>query len=277
MNESLKCNPPQKEVVYEFGVDANVTLLPGGEGQSYRAAEIVLKPAQDIEQTNWIADTLSSISEEGFRVNQPVKTVSGEWIFEGWQAFQYINGEHVKGRWKEKIAVSRKFHNALSKISRPDFIGKRMIPWEIADKVVWNTEPEGHLEQIRPVTDRLLTIKKHISPTEQIIHGDMTGNILFEEPLPPAIIDFSPYWRPAEYATAIIIVDAVVWEEADDTVFSELENTFENNQLLIRAALWRIKTAEEFSKKFQRDLVQEANKYTHFIDKLLERINDEAT
>jgi len=36
------------------------------------------------------------------------------------------------------------------------------------------------------------------------------------------VIDFSPYWRPAEYATAIIIADAVVWEGLMIRFFSAL-------------------------------------------------------
>ncbi len=30
----------------------------------------------------------------------------------------------------------------------------------------------------------------------QLVHGDLTGNLLFHTSLPPAVIDLSPYWRP---------------------------------------------------------------------------------
>lgn len=256
-----------------FDVDVEPTLLVGGEGQSYRAGNIVLKPATDTAQVNWNAELLQKIHEVGFRVNKPVPTVDGKWVYDGWHAFYFLEGETVKGRWVDKIAVSRLHHAQLAEVIRPDFIGNRNIPWEIADNVVWNVTKEEYGEKIRDVTNRLTLVKKPIHLVEQLIHGDMTGNILFHDKLPPAIIDFSPYWRPAEYATAIIIVDAIVWEGSDDTLFSTMENTFENNQLLIRAALWRIKTTEVFSKIYTSDPTQEVQRYTHFIDELIKRIN----
>ncbi len=33
--------------------------------------------------------------------------------------------------------------------------------------------------------------------TAQLVHRDLTGNVLFHPPLPPLVIDLSPYWlRP---------------------------------------------------------------------------------
>ena len=41
------------------------------------------------------------------------------------------------------------------------------------------------------------------------MHGDLRGNVLFADPLAPAIIDFSPYRRPPGWASAVVAVDAV--------------------------------------------------------------------
>lgn len=270
MGKKQKPVAPSEEVISAFNLKGSPVLLAGGEGQSYRVADAVLKPVTEIVQTNWIAETLSSLNENGFRINRPIRAKNGEWIFNNWQAFSFVPGQHEKGRWREKIELSRLFHNCLVGIEKPDFIGKRKIPWEIADVAVW-TDTEEFDERIRHVTDRLVTLKHPLQMQEQLIHGDMTGNILFHKHLPPAIIDFSPYWRPAEYATAIIIVDAIVWEGAEDAVISEMEDTFENNQLLIRATLWRIKTTEVFSKIFQSNPTAEIENYLRFIDLLKKR------
>jgi len=60
--------------------------------------------------------------------------------------------------------------------------------------------------------------------------------------LPPAVIDFSPYWRPAAFAQAVILIDAATLDETATS--SELLNVFgsiENiGQLTTRAALRRI-------------------------------------
>ena len=100
----------------------------------------------------------------------------------------------------------------------------------------------------------------------------MTGNILFDETLPPAIIDLSPYWRPAEYANAIIVVDSVVWEGAPDTLLDFLGNSHEIHQLLVRASMWRIVTTELCIDQFGKGNISDVNSYDHFIDLLYQRI-----
>ena len=74
----------------------------------------------------------------------------------------------------------------------------------------------------------------------QVIHGDLTGNVLFADPLPPAIIDVSAYWRPPEYATAIVVADAMAWEGAAEDDLRPAFEVEDFGQLLARALLFRI-------------------------------------
>ena len=75
-----------------------------------------------------------------------------------------------------------------------------------------------------------------------MIHGDLTGNVLFADPLPPAVIDLALYWRPAAYARAIVVADALAWEGAtpDDLAAATSGDGF--GQFLARALLARIVT-----------------------------------
>ena len=75
-----------------------------------------------------------------------------------------------------------------------------------------------------------------------MIHGDLTGNVLFADPLPPAVIDFVVYWRPAAYARAVVVADALAWEGAtpDDLAAATSGEGF--GQFLARALLARIVT-----------------------------------
>jgi prepilin-type processing-associated H-X9-DG protein len=57
--------------------------------------------------------------------------------------------------------------------------------------------------------------RRSIAAPEQLIHGDLSGNVLFADGLPLAVINMSAYWRPAAYASAIVAVDAVLWHGAD--------------------------------------------------------------
>lgn len=54
----------------------------------------------------------------------------------------------------------------------------------------------------------------HRSPS-QLVHVDLARNLLWAEGLPPAVIDLTPYERPAGYGVAMVVVDAVLWYGAD--------------------------------------------------------------
>jgi hypothetical protein len=75
-----------------------------------------------------------------------------------------------------------------------------------------------------------------------LIHGDLLNNVLFDDDLPPAVIDVSPFWRPARYADAIIIVDAIGWYGARRSAIEALHDPA-GVQLLIRATLFRLGSA----------------------------------
>jgi hypothetical protein len=75
-----------------------------------------------------------------------------------------------------------------------------------------------------------------------LVHGDLLHNVMFDDDLPPAVIDVSPYWRPARYADAIIIADAIGWSGAPVDAIEPLSDP-EGIQLLIRATLFRLGSA----------------------------------
>jgi prepilin-type processing-associated H-X9-DG protein len=74
----------------------------------------------------------------------------------------------------------------------------------------------------------------------QLIHGDFGGNVLFADGLPPAVIDFSPYWRPPELALGVVVADAIVWEGADLSLIDACTQVPDFIQHLARAELRRI-------------------------------------
>ena len=76
----------------------------------------------------------------------------------------------------------------------------------------------------------------------QLIHGDLGGNVLFADGEPPAVIDFSPYWRPAGLALAVAAVDALTWSGADPAILDDLAGLPELDQLLARAHVGRLVT-----------------------------------
>jgi len=149
-------------------------------------------------------------------------------VIDGWTAGEYVPGEHSPRRWREIIAVGERFHRALAGVPRPDaLIDARTDPWAVGDRVAWGETP-------CPELDDILSALEPVDAPSQLIHGDLTGNVLFHDDLPPAIIDFAPYWRPTEFASAIVVADAITWEGAP----AELADAVQR-QFLIRALVYR--------------------------------------
>jgi hypothetical protein len=72
-----------------------------------------------------------------------------------------------------------------------------------------------------------------------VVHGDLSANVLFAPHLPPAVIDFSWYWRPSTYAEGIVIADALCWHGADQSV---LELAGVTTDAVARGLLFRLAT-----------------------------------
>jgi len=64
--------------------------------------------------------------------------------------------------------------------------------------------------------------------------------------LPPAVIDFSPYWRPPAFASAIVVADALVWEGADERILDAVSYVADFDQYLLRALIYRAVTDRLF-------------------------------
>ena len=83
-------------------------------------------------------------------------------------------------------------------------------------------------------------MKKNELPN-QLTHGDWgSGNILFDSELPPAVIDLSPYWRPADFGIAVMIIDALVYEGADESILDLGKDIEAFDQLILRGLTRRI-------------------------------------
>ena len=197
----------------------------------------MLKPLDLSEQElAWRAELFASIEPDGFRVGAPLPCAVDRWT-----AAPYLEGRHEHGRWREIIDTGRRFHAAIAAVPRPDAIlDARTNPWSIGDRVAWG-------EQAYPELDHLLAALEPVAGQPQLIHGDLTGNVLFHDKLPPAIIDFAPYWRPTPYATAIVATDAVLWEDAPESLLDVAPR-----QYLLRALIYRAVTSIELGNESAR-------------------------
>jgi uncharacterized protein (TIGR02569 family) len=234
---------PPPAVLAGFGVaGSRPVLLTGGQGTSRCAGDLVFKPADgDLEELAWRAQITSQIPAAGFRLARPRRAADGSLCVDGWCATEHVTGRHEARRWPEIIAAGERFHAALYGIPRPSFLDRRSSPWAVGDRVAWGEIPADEFPHVRHLL-KLVSALRPVTAPSQLIHGDLTGNVLFDSPQPPAIIDFSPYWRPTGYATAIVIADALVWEGADRQVLDAATHIRNFGQYLVRALIFRAVT-----------------------------------
>jgi hypothetical protein len=227
----VRVEQPPAHVLAAFGLSGEPELLPGGTGRSWRAGDLALKPLDRApDEIAWQAEVLSSFQEDGFRVARPRPE-----IVDGWTASEYVAGRHEEGRWREIIAVGERLHGALAHMPRPDpIIDLRTDPWAVGDRVAWGEADFPELEDV-------LALLEPVDAPSQLIHGDLTGNILFHDELPPAVIDFAPYWRPVEFASAIVVSDALCWHGAPADLADAVDC-----QYLLRALVYRAVTSRRF-------------------------------
>jgi hypothetical protein len=266
---------PGPQVLAAFGASAGPVRLPGGEGRAWRAGQIVLKPADEPQVARWTADLYHDLvgrPRPGFRVPRPVRSAAGDWIARdpvvgdpaggddtagAWVAWQLVPGEHADWSgfspcWPRLIAASRAFHAALAGRPAPSWLGQDGSPWTVADQMAWgDRDPGGILgswssrlggQVLRGQVRSVLAALRPVRLEAQLIHGDLGGNVLFAEGEPPAVIDFSPYWRPAGLALAVAAVDALLWSGAAPAILDELAAQPELDQLLARALVYRLVT-----------------------------------
>lgn len=231
---------PPNQVLAAFGVAKDpVEKLDGGRGLTWRAGSVVLRPAGEEREATWRAQVLQNLDHhEGFRTARPVKSVSGDWVVDGWEGCRWMPGAADETRIREVLLAGAAFHRAIAGLPRPALLDTSDHPWAQADRMTW----DERLPAVLTLTDLAARFRPVVSPA-QLIHGDLLGNVLFAEGQAPTVIDWAPYWRPAGYGSAIAVVDAMVWHGTPVESAVELgRGISEWEQLLVRAMAFRVAT-----------------------------------
>jgi uncharacterized protein (TIGR02569 family) len=230
-------------VLRAFGAAGPAEKLGGFTG-AWRAGELVLKPSHARpDAVECEARVLASVPDAGFRLQRPRRARDGSLLVDGWIARDFLHGSHATDRWTDLLHVGDRLDEALRGVSRADaapMLDGRTDPWGVADRIAWDEEPMPAGEAYEhPVLKRLADARRPVTAPPQLVHGDLSGNVLFAENAPPAVIDFSPYFRPAAYAVGVLIADAVVWHAAPLDLLDAVARRPEMGQCLLRALLFR--------------------------------------
>ena len=238
-------------VLRAFGVSGSAPArLPGGPGGTWRASDLVLKPARSPGAARWAAGLFAALSGPGFRVQRPVRSAAGDWVADGWVAWRWLPGapadlSGASPYWGPLVAVSRAFHAALAGVPAPRWLGRDSSPWTVSDQVAWGEQdPAGILgaagEPLRRQLESLLAALRPVDLPAQLVHGNFGASVLFADGEPPAVTDFSPMRRPAGLAVAVAAADALLWSGAGPEILDELASQPQADQLLARALVYRL-------------------------------------
>jgi len=235
-----------------FGAKAEPIPLARG---TWRAGALVLKEALGRADL-WAA--LAEVAAQAkpnpaVRIARPLRSLGGTWVAEGCVAWDYLDGQEEPGRYRDKLDACDAFTAAFAEVARPAYFDLRDDPWCRADRFAWGEAEAPRDRRFAPLVDPLRERLLPVALPSRLVHGDIAGNLIFAEGLPPGVIDLTLYWRPAGFAKAVLIVDALAWESADAAAFSTILREEPMPQLLLRAALRRILEQQEHILAFGKD------------------------
>lgn len=235
---------PPLAVRRAFGAVGEPSRLAGGFGGAWRCGDLVLKRSDAAtDALACEARVLGSVADNDFRLQRLRRAADNSLLVDGWIARDYLEGEHEPHRWGDILGVGDALHAALAAVTREEaalMVDGRTDPWGVADRIAWDEHPMPNDAPLRPdPLPRLLAARRPVAARSQLVHGDLSGNVLFAEGRPPGIIDFSPYFRPPEWALAVIAADCVMWFGAGLDLLGLLAPRPEFGQCLIRAIIFR--------------------------------------
>jgi uncharacterized protein (TIGR02569 family) len=230
-------------VLAAFGVAEVPVRLAGGKGGTWRAGRLAIKPVEFLAETLWRAEVLAQLpGSTEFRVARPVRALDGRWVAHGWEASQLVEGDPDVSRQDDVVRTGIAFHAAIADQPRPAFLDLRDDPWSVGDHVAWEELPVRACPAALDLMEPLIAARRPVDLASQVVHGDLPGNVLFADGLPPAIIDWPAYWRPTSWASAVAVADALCWYGASPDLAARWSHLPEWGQMRIRALIYRITT-----------------------------------
>ncbi len=262
-----------EKVIDAFCDSKDFEPLEGGQGDSIKAGNLVLKPADNESYTITIAKIWNSLNPSGYKIAKHVLSKKGNFIEMGYSATEYLNIHEKPLALNEKLAVSKSFHKNLKELNVKT-LPFSDDPWTNANKILWKNErAEDYVsEQSLDFVKNILASLSKIDDEYQLIHADLSGNILFDENNFPVVIDFSPTIVPVKFADSIIVADSIAWQNAPLSSLKLLEPIHEYKKYVKYAIAFRIITASCREDKTFQDVMTEWKAYEpiwDFVDDLI--------
>lgn len=261
---------PPPEVFDLFAVPADPVPVAGGQGHSVAAGDLVLSPGRDAGTAAWLNPLLARLSVDldherprSLRLAMPVPTRDLRWVVDGWGATRREPGARPCHDLQVLVATGRLLHAHLdAALSSPPLeLGERDDRWARAERAAFGVSARqagalsGHPDPVGDpgVAALAADLRSELSASDdggiplgltdlgpdQLVHGDLAGNVLLDAADLPVVIDVAPYWRPSVWAEAVCVLDAVLWLGADPVAMVAW-TAGPRRHAMLRAALFRV-------------------------------------
>ncbi|MBS43432.1 MAG: aminoglycoside phosphotransferase [Nocardioides sp.] len=229
--------------------------MPGGDGTSHRAGDLVLSPGRSAQVQAWLSPVLAHVAvrfdeapgrhPRDLRVAMPVPARDGAWVVEGWSACRYEPGTEVCRDPDVTLAAGRVLHAQLAASirRRPPGLAGRGGAMLRAERLAFGPANAMLKEAVgTPAAAVVRRAERHLVETDlgpsQLVHGDLAGNVLLDLRGAPVVVDVVPFWRPIVWAEALAVLDLVVRYGAPLASLAGWTSG-ERHQAILRALLFR--------------------------------------
>jgi uncharacterized protein (TIGR02569 family) len=208
--------------------------------RAWHCGDVLIRPVPDNAVAAWSAGVLDGLEVDGLKLARPVRASDGRWVVAGWAASRFVPG-NLEPRYDGVIGAATRLHAATATLTRPRLLDNR-------DDLLTRSAA-GAFGEVRLALDpakggdlyaQLASYRKPVHAVPQVVHPELFGAVLFDESGVPALIDLVPCWRPKEWAAAVVVVDALAWGRAEESLLQRWAHLDEWPQMLLRAVLHRL-------------------------------------
>lgn len=257
-----------KDILDAFNLLDEGKPLTGGQNQSVRYGDVVLKPIEDENYYNIISKIFNTLESKDFRISKHIQSNYGQYTYKGYGATKFEPGFEVDDRLEEKLIVSNALHGLLKNIST-DQLPKGQDPWSKAHRLLWEKKRLPEINEQNVFVNQMLDELPEYPEALQMIHSDLGGNILFHHELSPLVIDFSPAIAPKSFADAVLVCDAIAWGNQLIESLELLKSNLYYRESILYAAAFRVATIACFEKYDMARLMEEWQAYKNIWDYVL--------
>lgn len=247
---------PSERVLDLFAVPDDLYALPGGQGRSVLAGDLVLSPDRDRAIADSLSPRLARMAVDldtrrrrDLRIAMPIPARDGTWVVDGWAASRYEPGSRGCTDAGVVRATGALLHAEFAQtvVQWPLAAQPPRSRWDRAERTAFGDQALDPGEFTEPQTAFAQELLDRCTADgfgeDQLVHGDLAGNVLLDAADVPVVIDVAPYWRPARWADAVCVLDLVMWSGADPALLRDLSGG--SLQAMLRAALFRVLSDDE--------------------------------